>query len=248
MTQRPTIKLFAVCVASLLIASGSHANAIHQPESKPAVEPTTKPAAEPASEPASEPDDLPSLDELLGLEDEHKDTKNEKPIEDANDAALEKVLSPKEAGEAFSQAVSLMDQVAERLSKNNDLSITTQRLQEDILRKLDQVIESAKNNNSNGQGSSSSQSSSQNQQQPNQQQQQQEGEGSEPSSESGDASMPAGSSDAQPGSEVAPNGVSWGALPERIRDALSQGISDRYSELYRSLTEQYYKSLAEDEE
>lgn len=203
---------------------------------------------EPESESKSEP--LPTLDELLGLE--NNATQGEEVIiEDANDAALEEVLSPRQAGEAFSQAVTLMDQVASRISKNHDLSLTTQRLQEDILRKLDQVIESANNNDSQGGGgsSSSSQSSSSNEQQPNQQQQEQQpGEGSQPSSESGESPMPGGSSAAQPGDEIAPNGVSWGSLPTRIRDALSQGISDQYSELYRSITEQYYKSLAEDED
>ncbi|PCJ51468.1 MAG: hypothetical protein COA73_17310 [Candidatus Hydrogenedentota bacterium] len=60
--------------------------------------------------------------------------------------------------------------------------------------------------------------------------------------------MPGGNSNAQPGDEVMPDGVSWGSLPKRIRDALSQGITDQYSELYRSITEQYYKSLAEDQD
>jgi len=130
-------------------------------------------------------------------------------------------------------------------------SIATQRLQEDILRKLDQVIESAKQNQSGGggQSSTSQQSSSSNQEQPDQQQQEQApGQGSEPSSESGDTSMPAGSSEANPGDEIQLDGVRWGSLPKRIRDALSQGIADEYSELYRSVTERYFRALADDEE
>jgi hypothetical protein len=210
------------------------------------VTPAALDAPEPeADKPTKQDEPLPTLDELLGIE---TDTvPGDGIIEDANDAALEEVLSPQQAGEAFSQAVSLMDQVASRIGINNDLSITTQRLQEDILRKLDQVIDSANSNDSQGGGSSSSQSSSSDQQQPNQQQQEQPGEGSNPSSESGESPMPGGTSTAEPGEEIAPDGVSWGALPQRIRDALSQGISDQYSELYRTITEQYYKSLAEDE-
>ncbi len=187
-------------------------------------------------------DPLPTLDELLGL-------KEQSPSSDPNNDALDEILSPREAGEALGDAISLMDRVAQRIDADNDISIATQRLQEDILRKLDQVIESAQNNQQGGGGSSSSaQSSSSNQQQPNQQQQQgnNQQQGS-PGSESGQESMPGGSSAASPGDALAPDGVSWGALPQRVRDALSQGFSDKYSELYRTLTEEYYRALAEDE-
>jgi hypothetical protein len=197
--------------------------------------------AQPESDSAKS-DPLPTLDELLGL-------KEQSPSTDPNDDALDAILSPREAGEALGDAISLMDRVAQRIDADNDISIATQRLQEDILRKLDQVIESAQNNQQGGGGSSSSaQSSSSNQQQPNQQQQQgnNQQQGS-PGSESGQESMPGGSSAASPGDALAPDGVSWGALPQRVRDALSQGFSDKYSELYRTLTEEYYRALAEDE-
>ena len=200
-------------------------------------------SAQPATQESGD-DPLPSLDELLGLQE------SETPGIDPNQEALKQILSPKEAGEALGQAVNLMNQVASRIEAGNDLSIATQRLQEDILRKLDQVIESAKNNQQ-GQGggsSSSSSSSSSSQQQPNQQQQEGQGQQGQPGSESGDPSVPGGTSNANPGDAIAPDGVAWGALPQRIRDALSQGISDRYSELYRSITEDYYRSLAEDDE
>jgi len=198
--------------------------------------------SQPESEPAGA-DPLPTLDELLGLEEQS-------PGIDPNDDALDAVLSPAEAGEALGQAINLMDRVAQRIDEGNDVSIATQRLQEDILRMLDQVIESAQNNQQGGGGGSSSaqSSSSSNQQQPNQQQQQgnnqQQGT---PGNESGQESMPGGSSVANPGDALAPDGVSWGALPQRVRDALSQGFSDKYSELYRTLTEEYYRALAEDE-
>ena len=39
--------------------------------------------------------------------------------------------------------------------------------------------------------------------------------------------------------------ASWGNLPPHVRDALRQGSSDRFSSLYRTLTEEYYKRLAE---
>lgn len=199
--------------------------------------------AQPVSQTPAE-DPLPSLDELLGLEESNTSSV------DPNQEALRQVLSPKEAGEALGQAVNLMNQVASRIESGNDLSVATQRLQEDILRKLDQVIESAQNNQQGGGGSSSSSqsSSSSSQQQPNQQQQDGQGQQGLPGSESGEPSVPSGTSTASPGDALAPDGVAWGALPQRIRDALSQGISDRYSDLYRSVTEEYYRALAEDED
>ena len=201
-----------------------------------------QPSEQPVSDQPTKP--LPTLDELLGLEE------GDASRVDDQAEAIREVLSPRQAGEALGQAIDLMDRVAQRLEQSGDLSLSTQRLQEDILRKLDQVIESAQNNQQSGGSSSNAQSSSSgNQQQPDQQQQNaQSGQQSSPGSESGPEQMPGGTSAAQPGDAPAPDGVSWGALPQRIRDALSQGISDRYSELYRSITEDYYRALAEDED
>lgn len=197
---------------------------------------------------AQQADPLPTLDELLGLE-EPSTTTTDQIIIDANDTLLDQKLDAQQAGKAFTQAVGIMDQVSNRITNNNDFSLTTQRLQEDILTMLDQVIESASSNQSKGSSSSSSSSqSSSSQDQPNQSQQSKAEKQPGSDGESSTTSIPQGSSDAKPGDEVAPDGVRWGSLPERIRDALSQGISDQYSELYRSLTEQYYKALAEDED
>ena len=198
---------------------------------------------------AQQSDPLPTLDQLLGLDD-MTEVSPEQTIIDTIEAELDEVLDPQKAGEKFTQAVDLMDQVATRIQTHSDLSLTTQRLQEDILGMLDQVIESASQNESSS-SSSSSQSSSSNDDQPDQSQQSEQApkEGQvKGDGESANAPMPAGSTDAQPGKETAPDGVRWGSLPERIRDALSQGMSDQYSDLYRSLTEQYYKSLAEDKD
>jgi hypothetical protein len=49
----------------------------------------------------------------------------------------------------------------------------------------------------------------------------------------------------RPGQAAA--GAAWGALPERLRDALTQGLSDRYSSLYEGATESYYRRLAEED-
>lgn len=194
--------------------------------------------AEPALEPSPEPD-VPSLDELLGLSDGSSPN--------TNDAELERQLSAQEAGEKFQQAVGLMGEVAQRIDGDDDLSIQTQRLQEDILRKLDQVIEAAQQNQSGGGGSSSSSSSSSGQQQQQSNQSSQNNGQSQSGSQPGEANMPGASTDAQLNPGLAPDGVTWGNLPQRERDAVSQGVTDRYSSLYRRLTELYYRKLAEQE-
>ena len=40
----------------------------------------------------------------------------------------------------------------------------------------------------------------------------------------------------------------WGNLPPRLRDQLIQGMRDRFSAVYRTLTEAYYQRLAEEDE
>lgn len=194
-------------------------------------------AVQPAAPP--QPSSPPSLDDLLGLEEEAP------PAEDPNQRSLERRLSAQEAGEQFQQAVGLMGDAAARLA-NSDTGLQTQRIQEEILRRLDQVIEAARQNQGGGGSSSSSSSSQRNQQQPDQStQSRQSGQpGSDGESEHTGPELTG--VEMNPG--VAPDGVTWGNLPERDREAVTQGVSDRYSALYRRLTELYYRRLAEREE
>lgn len=181
---------------------------------------------------------VPSLDELLGLGDAGDEAL------DPNRRALERRLTAQEAGERFREAVTLMGDAAARIGAN-DVGIRTQRVQEEILRRLDQVIESARENQGGGGSSSSGSSSQQNQQQPDQstgpQRPGQQGNGDQ-------ENMPPGSTGVETNPALAPDGVTWGNLPERERDAVTQGVNDRYSALYRRLTELYYRRLAERED
>jgi len=186
---------------------------------------------------ADEPKRVPSLDELLGLPE---------PTESEDTRLIDEALTAQQAGEAFAQAVGLMGGVADRIGTNNDTGLTTQRMQEEIIRKLEQVIESAQQNQNSSGGGSSSSSSSQQQQQPNQQSQQGNAQ-AQGSGEPSDGSSPPGSTDVGANNLSAAH-AKWGHLPERLRDALSQGLDEPYSQLYRRLTEQYYKALAEDDE
>ncbi|MCP4837483.1 MAG: hypothetical protein GY895_22280, partial [Phycisphaera sp.] len=40
--------------------------------------------------------------------------------------------------------------------------------------------------------------------------------------------------------------VEWGSLPPRVRELITQGMRDQMSQLYRSLTEAYYRRMAEE--
>lgn len=188
--------------------------------------------AQPTAPPTG--DGLPTLDELLGLDDSGAG---------ADDRALQRRLSAREAGEKFEQAVGLMRDAADRIADAGDTSLTTQRVQEDILRKLDQVIEASRQNSPSSGSPSGSQGSPQNQQSRSSQSQHTPSPGSDPEQ----AQMPGSSRDASLGPAVAPDGVTWGNLPQRERDAVTQGVSDRYSALYRRLTELYYRRLADEE-
>ena len=194
---------------------------------------------------------LPSLDELLGIEEDAGDSDDAAGLpEDPQQAELERLLTSEEVGDAFRQAVRLMGDTAERLGPEGDTGLATQRMQEDVLRKLDQLIQSAKDNqNQSSSSSSSSQQQQQQQQQsqpqqPQQQQQQNSQGGSDPQSEQTPPAQQSGAFG--PGSIEDP--AAWGALPARLRDSLVQGTSTPFSSLYRSMAEAYYRRLAEEQD
>lgn len=210
--------LHAVSFVALIAAGGAHA----QPEDEP----------------------LPTLDELLGLHTDD-DSANEESAEttDATDAELDRQLdTDKPIADEFLEAVGLMRESATRLSGQTDTGVVTQRLQEDILRRLDELIDKAGEQSS----SSSSSSSEQEQQQRQQPNQQSRDENQANINENQDTTNPPGGQDARLGAQATLDGARWGNLPERLRDALLQGSSDSYSSLYKSMTEKYYRRLAEE--
>ncbi len=192
-----------------------------------------------------EPATPPSLDELLGLEDAAEtDTRA-----DADQAELDRQLGAKEIGEQLDQAAALMDEIATRMRATSDVSITTQRQQERVVSLLDQIIAAAKQQQQQQQSSSSSSSSQQQeqQQQPSQPQAQRQESQAPASDAAQDTQMPGEASGVEMRAGQAATGAAWGALPERLRNALTQGLSDRYSSLYERATESYYRRLAEEE-
>ena len=198
----------------------------------------SKPAQPPT--PAQPPQ--PTLDDLLGIP-KDKPAANPRPAPaDPTRTELDRKLSTQEVEEQFKQAVTLMGETAERLQTSRDTGLPTQRLQEDILRKLDQIIKAAEQNQKQSKSSQSQQSRDQQQSQPNQQQQRNpNGKEAAP-----DTMQPPSRKDANPTPGVAARGAAWGSLPARLRDALLQGNEDKYSALYQKWTEAYYRRLAED--
>lgn len=179
---------------------------------------------------------IPSLDELLGL------GESESPA-DLDPAARE--LDEKLAGDSprhrFARAVLLMDHTAQRIHDAHDTGLVTQRLQEEILRNLDALIRDAQQQQQQ-QSSSRQQQQQQQQRQPDQQQQRND----QNQGENQDERSPPARQDGPLNPEVAGAGAQWGFLPERVRDSLRQGSTDAFSSIYRSITEAYYRRIAEE--
>ncbi|MEX2213577.1 MAG: hypothetical protein WD768_05590, partial [Phycisphaeraceae bacterium] len=52
--------------------------------------------------------------------------------------------------------------------------------------------------------------------------------------------------DAAQGGPIEESRIEWGRLPARIRSELEQGLGEKFSPLYKKLTEAYYRRLAEE--
>lgn len=205
--------------------------------------------------------DQPTLDELLDLTpseptvDTPEQPDSETPSPDTRETMTESVtesLREADAADVFEQAVMEMDQVSRRLGRLFDPGIETQRIQESILRKLDQVIAAAKEQGQSGGSGSSDQAQSQDQGSQSLPRQGRPRAGSSPQSSGQQASTgQAGVTDPidpeTPDTAIEQLRREWGALPPRVRDELTDGLRERFSPLYRRITEAYYKALAEQE-
>lgn len=216
--------------------------------SQPAAPPAKK--DDPAPPPTPPSDDLPSLDEALGLDEAvpAKDGEQSPAKPPAKpDSALDRQLRDEAEGDDFVQAVSLMDQIAGRLESAKDTGLDTQRLQEEALRKLDKLIDDAKKNSQQQrQKKKPQQQQQQNQQQQQQSSQQQQQQQNQQAQNEGQVTDHSKGREGQL-RQLTPGGsAAWGSLPEHIRSSLMQGFSDRFSSMYQEMTEAYYRRLAED--
>lgn len=240
--------LSAAALAMALPLSPVHAQDAPKKE-EPAHEKAAEKPQDRQRPPAERKSAPPSLDDLLGLSPdtgEKPPATREKAAEpvDPSRKALDRTLTAKQASEQFAQAVQLMGDTAERLNESRDTGIETQRLQDEIIRKLDMLIQMAEQQQQQ-QGGGASRASRNPQQQPAQPQQGEAQAGSAGSNHDENAEAPA-AEDPSLNPEVAARGAAWGNLPERARDALLQGNADTYSKLYRRWTEEYYRRLAEE--
>ena len=198
--------------------------------------------------------DQPSLDDLLDLRSPREGGPDQPGDQSSpNEPRLPDVeLAPADAADAFRAAVGAMNQVAWRLGDQHDAGPSTQRMQKEILRKLDQVIATAKKSQSQSSSSGGGQQQQGGQQdsgtpqlagQPKGGSQTQQSGGTQENTES---FSPGGVGPLGPdGRPLAEHRAEWGNLPLRLREQLQEGYRERFSQIYRELTEAYYKRLAE---
>lgn len=191
----------------------------------------------------------PSLDELLGLETDKSEVQADEFARVESQRELQRRLDEQEITDAFLSALDKMATSAQRLGELYDTGLATQRVQQDILAKLDQLIDIARQRQSLGQPSNSRSRSSQSSrsqapgQRKNQANNSQRRDGTPQGSQEGD---PPPRQEGDIHTILQEAGVEWGNLPERIRQDLLQGRNDKFSSMYRRLTEEYYKRLAEE--
>lgn len=231
-------------------------------DAAPAGPPAPAPVTPPPS-PASKDEPLEDLDDLLGLPSERRpqgeaDASGPAPADDAGVAPeldpskveLDRKLTAQELADRFRKAVAQMGQTADRIQQAGDVGIVTQRLQEEILTNLELIIKQSQQGQGGGGQSGSSKSSPS----PQEQQQNQQQSSQKPKNQQGGGSGDNRAEMTPPGFQPPEGGrvqldvvrAAWGSLPERVRDTLLQGSSDYFSSLYESMTEAYYKRLAEE--
>jgi hypothetical protein len=207
------------------------------------------PQAEPAAgEPGPAP---PSLDDLLEIETDD-DQGAAEAADQSERGALQRALDEAEIGDVFEVALEQMALSAKLLDELFDPGLETQRVQEEIIARLNELIDRAPNQSQQSSGSRSSSSSSQQPgstppaRTPNQASQPNPGEQAGPADNTREGEPPP-PQDASPNIILDESRREWGSLPERIRDMMLQGQSGFKSSLYRSLTEEYYRRLAEEQ-
>jgi hypothetical protein len=198
-------------------------------------------------------DPPPSLDDLLGIDGEgerHREGEDAATAE--RQQALDRALAEKKPAAALTAAIQDMNQSSVWLGEDQTTGLGVQRLQRRIIDRLQALIDSAQRQQDQQPSPSSSNSDSG--QDPgsrskDQQEGEGEGKGQQGQQQTGGESL---SGEAPPPehrileSQLDETRIEWGTLPPRVRELINQGMRDRMSELYRSMTEAYYKRMAED--
>ncbi|MDG2054078.1 MAG: hypothetical protein P8J86_05160 [Phycisphaerales bacterium] len=192
-----------------------------------------------------------TLDELLGIQNDNKEAPEDAARLD-QDEDLDRELEEASMQDNFSVAIEKMEISANMLGSRHQSGLGTQRIQEDILKRLEYLMDQAKEQQSM-QSQSSQQSSSQSkpsqedlsQPQEGQQQQQAQNQQAPGQGESNGQTPPKQEGDIN--SNLEEQQREWGMLPDRIREQLLQGRNEAFSRLYEKMTRSYYRLLAEEE-
>ncbi len=231
----------------------------------------TPPVQTPGTGPATSEKEK-SLDELLGIgESGGKRASEESDREQKKN--LDRILTEKESQNTMEATVTGMRRSAELL-RERESGMAVQRIQEDVLARLDALIQSAQSQQQQSSSSSSSSSSGESKGSPkpeggskgskgksqpdsseeqrreqarNRAEQRGEKEGSAQSQPTGDRAgeLPP-VADAVEGGVIEETDEEWGSLPARTRESLRQGVREKMSSVYRRWTEAYYRRIAEE--
>lgn len=238
MTRNRSIMPLVVLAAMWGASSGALAQAADE---KPS--PTPAPA-----------DDSQALDSLLDLPTRPADSPADAPKlldrSKVDPLKLDGEQAPRpSATSLFERAAEAMSEAGTRLADAHDPGINTQRIQKQALDRLDQLLSELRRQQQQSQQQQQQQQRQQDAgtQQNAQQQQQQQQPGQQSNQPAQDAGRRGAPEDGQRKDEPLAELLSeWGNLPPRVRDQLLQGLEDRFSPLYKQLTEQYYRRLAEE--
>ena len=210
--------------------------------------PVQPPAESPSTEPTETGD---SAEPSATLSDE---------LELELDPEAQRRLTAEAMQDGFEQAVALMQDASDKLVDDADAGLATQRLQQDVIDRLDQLIsqmgDSDGSSSSGGSGGASGGTSGQGgsggaggaaQQQPagGQNGQAQAGNTAVRGNGDGDGTRDDTMVSGDPSESLESLRQEWGHLPPRLREQLNEGVAEPFNPMYRRLTERYYRQLAE---
>lgn len=202
-----------------------------------------------------------TLDELLGIA---PSGSSDAAAQRRRDRRLERSLKREDLDDLASVAAESVAAATELVRDRRETGIEAQRAQAEALASIDALLDAAtrfqrqqsrSSSRSRSQQDGQSQASGQRRQaegdesRPTQERAgaRQDGEGRERSGASSDGALePPPPEEAIASSGVLEEGRSeWGALPQRVREIMSQARKDRVSALYQQATQEYYRRLAE---
>jgi len=197
-------------------------------------------------EEAGEPGDEPaSLDELLGIE---EDAPSDEGAADSARRVGER-LRERPVADDFREAIAQMRRSTQLLRDAGDVGLDAQRAQLEAIRRLDALIEGAERERQRQRQRGSPSGSPEQQPSPPESSSSSgasRGERRPGAAAEGGEAEPPPFEEAELGRLLEEGRVEWGQLPERVRELVRQGRRDRVSSIYRRLTEEYYRRLAEE--